>query len=390
VKLFQSFYTMSFDMPRNYDDVFHPSVTPDDLAKYVGPGNPACYISDVTYGRIFYMVIESSSSKSEMDLAISGSFNGVGADVDGDLAVNQMKKLKNLNISVFAYGGKSRETIEAIGETNLDNLKTILSEASDIRSGKALSYVVKSVYDNKIVATQLATKYDVTNCIPGIDSDAPSISRHWPGVSSQMGIIGAAFATTGSEIYLISAKGDQYMISNPGSLEGPFPISNLSPEPLPFDRIGAACNLDGNQWDTPTVMVFDETGTRYSYLLAGPGSRWTEARSILELHDGKCPFNAAGVGALIFSWKDPYGPSSRFFVNSTGDKYTRYVNNPQSWSSVRPMSSTIQGFSKAGAGLGITLGDDWFEFDFDKESAQYSVYGNVDGTGVKKHGPFKY
>ena len=133
VKLDQSFYTMSFDMPRNLDDIFAPNVTPADLERFVQPGNPAAYVSDVTYGRIFYMIIESSSSKSEMDLAISGSFDGVGVKVDGDLAIEKMSKLKDLNISVFALGGDSEKTFDAIGTTNINELKTALGSAADIR-----------------------------------------------------------------------------------------------------------------------------------------------------------------------------------------------------------------------------------------------------------------
>jgi len=62
VKLTQQYYTMSFDLPTSYDKLFAATVTTADLAKYIGPGNPAVYISDVTYGRIFYMLFESTSS----------------------------------------------------------------------------------------------------------------------------------------------------------------------------------------------------------------------------------------------------------------------------------------------------------------------------------------
>jgi thiol-activated cytolysin len=389
VKLEQSFYTMSFNMPTDYDDVFAPEVTPEDLQKYVQPGNPACYISEVTYGRIFYMTIESTSSMSEMEAAVSGAYNGVGVEVDADLAVEKMSNLENLKISVFAFGGETNSTFEAIGQTNINELKTVLGEAADIRSGKAISYVVKSVYDNQIVATQLATKYDITNCIPGIDDDAPTISRHWAGVYSQMGIVGAAFAGQGTTIYLINEEGTEYMVSDIGSLEGPFPIQNLGVGEMPFDKVGAACNLDGNNWTDGTIMLFDHTGTQYTYLLSGPGSDWRGANSIFDMHGGQCPFNSSGVGALSFISKDPNGPSRRLFYNSPGTKYTIYNNNPQSWTTPQNISSG-KGFDTVGGGLGIMLGDDLFEFYFDKESAQYSVWGNHNGTGKTTIGPFRY
>lgn len=53
VKLTQSYYTMSFDLPTRLDQLFDPSVTPEELTKYVQTDNPATFISSVTYGRIF-------------------------------------------------------------------------------------------------------------------------------------------------------------------------------------------------------------------------------------------------------------------------------------------------------------------------------------------------
>lgn len=391
VSLDQSYYTMSFDMPRNYDDIFAPEVTPEELAKYVGPGNPACYISDVTYGRIFYMVIESSSSKSEMDLAVSGAYNGVGVQVDADLAIEKMSQLKNLNISVFAFGGDAAQTFNAIGVSNIEDLRTILGEAIDIRNGKALSYVVRSVYDNKIVSTQLATQYDVTNCVPGINDNAPVMSRHWAGLSSTMSLVGAAFNTSGTEMILISAQGDEYMISDVGKLEGPYPIENLGVGDMPFDKIGAACNLEGNEGSDQTIMFFDETGTKYTYLIGGIGSNWRSYSSIFDLGGGICPFNAAGIGAMTFLTKDiRNGPSSRYFYNSRGDKFTTYTNSPQQHFSNPKSVSSNYPYPYVGASVGLFVGNTHIRYYFDKESAQYTVYGNVDGTGSKLHGPFLY
>ena len=45
----------------------------DDLAPYMGPGNPPTYISSVTYGRRFVLLIESTSSTTEMKASIRAS-----------------------------------------------------------------------------------------------------------------------------------------------------------------------------------------------------------------------------------------------------------------------------------------------------------------------------
>ena len=121
-----------------------------DASLSVGPGNPATYISSVTYGRIFYMLVESTSSRTEMDAAINASFNGVTTDVEVDMKTNYVAELDELSITVFAYGGEASSSLMTVGETQLDELAALLAEGSDIRTGKAISYVVRSVYDNQI------------------------------------------------------------------------------------------------------------------------------------------------------------------------------------------------------------------------------------------------
>ena len=375
VRLEQSFYTMSFDMPTSYDEVFSPAVTPEDLAKYVQPGNPACYISDVTYGRIFYMVIESSSSKSEMDAAISGSYNGVGVEVDANLAVEKMSELENLKISVFAFGGETESTFDAIGQDNLNDLKVVLGKAADIRSGKALSYVVKSVYDNQVVATQLATKYDVVNCLPAEDADTPLISRHWGGLSSEFGIIGAAFELE-EEVYLFNNDGNQFMKSRIGELEGPFPIEDLCANgSFPFDGLGAA-----SWYRNESIIVFDMTGSRYTYI--SPGKTWNGTiYNISDMYDGNCPFNSIGIGAASNTQGDVFN-----VYNPKGNLMTRYSNS--SWYGPWETEDFTL-FADVGGCLGI-LDSRSFNLYFDKASAQYSVYGNLDGTEWTTIGPFSY
>jgi len=173
INLNQSFYTISYTIPTSEDQLFAASVSPEDLAKYVGPGNPATYVSDVTYGRIYYMLVESTSSITEMNASIDASFKGITNKVEGEVDVDYMSELDNLKIQVFAYGGEASSTLLTLGTTDLSELAALLAESSDIRSGKAISYVVRSVYDNQIVSTQLNTKYDVTTCEPSGAYGAP-------------------------------------------------------------------------------------------------------------------------------------------------------------------------------------------------------------------------
>ena len=166
VKLHQQYYTMSFDLPTSLDKLFDTSVTPKELTKYVGPGNPATYISDVTYGRIFYMLIESTETTKTMESSIEASFSNFFGTVEGSLDVASLQSLSNLKVKVIAIGGDSEGTISMIGETNLSLIADRMAKSTNIKAGLPLSYVVRNVYNNQIVNVKLATEYDITDCHP--------------------------------------------------------------------------------------------------------------------------------------------------------------------------------------------------------------------------------
>lgn len=162
VVLNQSFYTMSYDIPSSFNDFFDPSVTPMDLAKYVGPNNPACYVSDVTYGRVFYLLIESTSSAIKINAAINLSFSN--APVSGEIETNYLSSLENLSVKVLALGGSTASTFSAISATQLSTLTTQLAKSADLKAGVPLSYVVRTVYNNKLVKNKLNTEYTINDC----------------------------------------------------------------------------------------------------------------------------------------------------------------------------------------------------------------------------------
>ncbi|MEO0777815.1 MAG: thiol-activated cytolysin, partial [Bacteroidota bacterium] len=116
-------------------------------------------------------------------------------------------------IKVFAYGGDASSTLLTIGKTDLNDLSQLLAESSNIGSGKPISYVVRSLYDNQIVGVQLATQYDVKNCLPSIDPNAPPYTKHWSGLSATFGGIGAGWSVQDDEMILVNQAGDQYMRS---------------------------------------------------------------------------------------------------------------------------------------------------------------------------------
>ncbi len=393
VELNQSFYTMSFDIPTSDAGFFAPSVSPADLSPYVGEGNPPAFISDVTYGRIYYMLIESTSSYTEMKAEINASFSGVASSAQADISANSLNTLEGLKIKVMAFGGDAASTLLTVGETNLGTLVDLLAESTTISTGVPISYVVRSVATKQIVSVQLATEYDVTECTPAGVGGAPPYTAHWAGnVLSAMGPVGAAFSGEGTEFYLINQAGDQYMKSNVGSLEGPFPVANLGSGTLPFN-IGAACRIDGNNNSSSWTMIIDITGSQYSYL------RWdtawsTQTTPIANLATGENPFGLNGIGAMLFRTKDPDGPSTRYMINQDGAQFSIYSNSPNSFGSIQNTSGWAGGgmpfaVDKVSAGIGFYIGNFRYYLLFNYTGTQYCISGNVNGTGANEFiGPF--
>ncbi len=394
VSLNQSYYTMSFDLPTSLDKLFAPSVTPEQLAKYVGENNPATYISSVTYGRIFYMLIESSSSQSDLKIAVEGAFSGVTVDVDASLEINHFSSLENVTYSVFAYGGDAASTFQALGETNIDKLKDVLKQSSTLQSAKPLSYVVRNVADNQIVATQLATIYDVVSCeLVGAVGSLPSIA-HWTGHSliNNFGGVTAGFYNGDNEFVLMNESAE-YLVSRinengDGVLEGPFTL-----EGFPLTTVGAASRLQG---PGERLYVFNAQGNKYSAQL--DNGSWSQIFDISEYFGGDCPFINSGCGAIANIGELPLLGQSHYMFNKPGDKFALGY-----WESLgthfSQVDNTNSGFGldnkfngTVGAAIGYKNGSntsgEYVFILFNLSGTEYVVWGDF-GNGVEVKGPFE-
>ena len=165
VQMTQSYYTVVFDLPESLHDLIPEGVTGAQLDPYVGPGNPATYISSVTYGRRFFLLIESTSSITEMKASIQATYDGAVVSGSLDASATYVRDLKNVNIKVFALGG-DQSLATAMFNGDYEAVKAFLTQDADIRTGIPLSYVVRNVLGNSIVNVKVATDYDVKTCIP--------------------------------------------------------------------------------------------------------------------------------------------------------------------------------------------------------------------------------
>ena len=384
VQLNQSYYTMSFDIPTNKDQLFGADVTPDDLAKYVGEGNPATYVSDVTYGRTYYMLIESTASVFDMEAGIKGSFSAIASSGGGSVDASYLKTLSNLKIQVFAYGGEASATLRTVVDAStLDSLVNKLASAGDIRSGKPVSYVVRSVYDNRVVSVQLANKYDVTNCVPiGSGNTPPAATSHWTGIVNDFGAIGAAVNISDSKIALFNKAGNRFLLSMDNTLTGPYNLEDLGDGSIDLSAVGG-----GAQYRTSTstnyIYFIDANGNSF-HRMATNGQFDYGAQGLGSFLGGNCPFNAQGIGALSFI-QTASSTHNMIAINKAGDSYALYkTSGSYSWGNAYTFSQLeINGnkapFSTMGAACSLKIGVREYTIFFNKQGTQYCLWDSTDG-----------
>ncbi|MEO1022157.1 MAG: thiol-activated cytolysin family protein [Bacteroidota bacterium] len=284
VKLNQSMFTMSWDIPTSLNQVFDESVTPEALSAFVQPDNPATFISSVTFGRIFFMLIESTSSRQELQASVQAGFSGVAVDASVGVDVAKVEELSDLRIKVIAYGGVASSTIGLFGETDLSVIADALAESSDIRSALPTSYVVRSVErPDQIVGTNLATQFSRTTCeVKGL---LPFTNyRGLVDIFGPDDHIGAAFNLKGTHIVVYNSTGTEYVVYdvNFGEIKGRY-THNDPNGPLgvsALNSVGAGFKMHDRQFQQVVfrdiIALIDSEGIRSQILVLNntidPGS----------------------------------------------------------------------------------------------------------------------
>jgi len=325
VKLTQQYYTMSYVKPTSLDEVFDPSVTPEQLATFIQPDNAGTFISSVTYGRIFYMLYESTASAQDMEASLRGSYNAVAGKVEGNVDIETLKEYNNLTVKVIAYGGDSKGSLNAVGSTfdgeqAVDNLKDIierLAESSDIKGGLPLSYVVNSLEDpSQVVSTNLATKYTVKNCElkgtlpPALYSDLLDLFDDG---------VGAMVNVKDSDVLIFNKTGTNYAWFN-GNLgrilgeSGP-KIYNIDDPDAPLGDVGLEDIGAG-------TVTQDLSSGKQIYIYSTDG----KFAQILNLDNSRIPQNALPSGMIgtyassgnILPVNQIYGDAGNFIIGTNG------------------------------------------------------------------------
>lgn len=112
VKLIQTYFTMAYDDPDGgFTGVFKPEVKPDMLSPYTGNGNPICFVSSVSYGRVYYLLCESDTNYSDISAALNFSV-GNSFNVSSNDSLNYTTIASKVKVSMLQYGGNAKDGFE--------------------------------------------------------------------------------------------------------------------------------------------------------------------------------------------------------------------------------------------------------------------------------------
>ena len=216
IKLEQVMYSTEYELPENIESLFQNNVTPKDLKQFIDADNPAGYISSITYGRAFFVLIETTSSRAELNSAIEDGFSDFDEEGNGLIQESAFNSLTDFKIKAIGFGGAS-EGFDLKGETNLNELADKVSKVVSLETAQPLSYEIRSLKNpEQVVGANLEIEYLVTECDPvGFLPDRGY--ENLVDIFGEDDYIGAAFNLVGSTIVVYNSTGKKYAVYHVGS-----------------------------------------------------------------------------------------------------------------------------------------------------------------------------
>lgn len=263
VKLTQQYFTMAFDDPQGAAGVFGSSVTTRDLEPYVGPGNPLCYISSVTYGRVFILIYESDASRDSLAQALQFAYSGGVTTGSFNDTLNFSSVMAKSQVRVFQIGGDAASGLLLSDAKNLKNITDFLSGGANFSPsnvGAPISFTVKYLKDASLVRMSSTMEYDYIERTPIDSSSTPTTSKFdialdrvfIPSSSDPNGGDGGVGMAVG---ITIEATGKDSVIWA-GPHNHPDALWDLGQDAM---KTGASFPLN---WTVPTFYVPDASGRR--------------------------------------------------------------------------------------------------------------------------------
>ena len=165
----QAFYTVTVDTPSVSGDVFHPKTSLNNIKKQINENEPGAYISNVTYGRIILVRMETSSQESNEEIEAAFEYSLGKKTANGKVRTKYERILNNSDTSfnVVTLGGNPDEATKTITDRTSDGVLEVIRNATYSRSnpGVPISYTVRHLVGNLPVKLGASTEYTATDCV---------------------------------------------------------------------------------------------------------------------------------------------------------------------------------------------------------------------------------
>ncbi len=227
VKLYQRFYTLSYEDPEGFKGVFTDNIQRSDLAPYTGSGNPICYISSVSYGRIYYLLYESSEKSDVLMTSLKSSFASI--NIDGSIKKNEV--VSNSRVHLIQRGGDAQLGLE--GAINPNKVADFIIKGaipSEKNVGAPISFTVKHLYDASLVRMSNTTSYSYrkTQFIPKLKLNTVTVLLR--DISVYTSSKGDYKISNNAHVRLVDARVEYMSKTKPKTSRPAHKIMSLMPE----------------------------------------------------------------------------------------------------------------------------------------------------------------
>lgn len=137
----QRFFTAQMEQPKDLREIFRPGQTLENLklSGKLGPDNPPCYVSDVSFGRLVVLAVRSEHSSRKLKTAMQAHFSSVFGSGGASLTDEQKEILGNSNYTLWVYGGASDKVSELIPVNGVNGFDCLSKVQGYIRAGEQWS-----------------------------------------------------------------------------------------------------------------------------------------------------------------------------------------------------------------------------------------------------------
>ncbi|SEU35535.1 Thiol-activated cytolysin [Stigmatella erecta] len=166
----QGYYTVALNAPSDPSAFFTADTSVEEVRPFIYNGNPAGYISSVTYGRRLLIKFESSEDSSKVSSTLDAVFTKgkVGGSIS--LSTEQQKVLRESKMTLLALGGPSGSAVEVLGSgmdkvSSLQNYFQAGASYSPSSPGVPLSYAVRYLNNYQPFVVASTSQYTVPSCV---------------------------------------------------------------------------------------------------------------------------------------------------------------------------------------------------------------------------------